>query len=113
MIQGARVAGWKPRAVWQGLMFCYVCIELTYPCSSTLEHCTISVLCNGLWNISADVVVCQQGVFEYLASKDIEATPVGLEMMVDGVVPLGKRHSLYAIIFQVSVIQTSCFDPFP
>eukprot|EP00884_Botryococcus_braunii_P009664 jgi/Botrbrau1/1869/Bobra.146_1s0056.1 len=50
------------------------------------------------------VLAAYKGVFEYLASKNIEATPVGLEMMVDGVVPLGSGLSSSAALVCASSI---------
>lgn len=39
-------------------------------------------------------VCCVQGVFEYLHAKGIKAPePVGLQVMVHGMVPLGAFHS--------------------
>lgn len=55
-----------------------------------------------------------QGVFEYLDAKGIEAKPVGLELMVDGVVPLGEATPyplssyLPPMLFHLIL---SCFPP--
>lgn len=49
---------------------------------------------------------CVQGVFEHLHAKGIKAPePVGLQVMVHGVVPLGGLHSCQLNFVQPDFVQ--------
>jgi hypothetical protein len=51
-------------------------------------------------------VGCVQGVFEHLHAKGIKAPePVGLQVMVHGVVPLGGLHSCQLNFVQPDFVQ--------